>query len=146
MSPRAMVSIMIFPSIPLDRSGGCINLEEKEKYEMAMMKIGRIGPPLVSPAAAPADVPAASAAPAATPVPPPAPAGDAGADPRLLAPREAAAVMGINHKVLERWRAIGAGPRYIQLTRRTVRYRLEDIAAHIERCTVADPAAAAAAR
>ncbi len=48
--------------------------------------------------------------------------------PKLFSPAEVAASLGVTERTLERWRIIGEGPRYIKLTRSTVRYTMQDIA------------------
>lgn len=48
--------------------------------------------------------------------------------PQLLTPDEVADRLGIGARTLERWRCIGEGPRFVKLSRSTVRYRPEDIA------------------
>lgn len=53
-------------------------------------------------------------------------------DDRLLTSREAAALLCLSERTMERHRVAGTGPRYIQLGR-SVRYRRHDLADHIER-------------
>jgi sarcosine oxidase delta subunit len=40
-------------------------------------------------------------------------------------------MLRVNTKVLERWRGAGGGPRFVRLTRKTIRYQLSDIEAFI---------------
>ena len=75
--------------------------------------------------------PAAPAAPAAVadlceprPEPPGPPAG-------LLPPAAVAQRLGVSVKALERWRGKGGGPRFVHLTRKTIRYRAEDVEAFV---------------
>ncbi|HEY1856955.1 helix-turn-helix transcriptional regulator [Acidocella sp.] len=49
----------------------------------------------------------------------------------LLGPKEAAAYLGATEKALENWRGTGAGPAFIRLSPRCVRYALEDLDTHI---------------
>jgi hypothetical protein len=49
----------------------------------------------------------------------------------LLTPREAAAYLGVTTKALENWRGTGAGPNFIRLSARCVRYIREDLEAHV---------------
>ncbi len=51
--------------------------------------------------------------------------------PRLLTPQEVAAMLGLTERTLERWRITGEGPRYSKLSRSTVRYLREDVAAFV---------------
>ena len=55
----------------------------------------------------------------------------AGEMPRLLTPQEVGAMLGLTERTLERWRMIGEGPRYAKLSRSTVRYSANDVAAFI---------------
>lgn len=60
------------------------------------------------------------------------PAPSASRDPgQLMAPADAAALLDINAKVLERWRGTGEGPAYVKLSSKTIRYRREDIEAFV---------------
>ncbi len=45
----------------------------------------------------------------------------------LLTPAEAAQRMRVTDRVLERWRSNGEGPRYVRLSRKSIRYRIEDL-------------------
>lgn len=51
--------------------------------------------------------------------------------PRLLTPQAVAEALGLTERTLERWRITGEGPRYIKLSRSTVRYLPEDVAAFV---------------
>ena len=62
--------------------------------------------------------------------------------PKCLSAREAAALLGVSAKMLERWRGTGAGPPYLRLGHRTVRYAVRDLEAFIasrRRASTADP-------
>ena len=50
----------------------------------------------------------------------------------LLKPCEAAAFLNCHENTLRSWRAAGTGPRYVQHTARTIRYRLADLLDHRE--------------
>jgi hypothetical protein len=49
----------------------------------------------------------------------------------LLTPTEAARLMSVTKKVLERWRSVGNGPAFVRLTAKTIRYRHADVAAFV---------------
>jgi len=49
----------------------------------------------------------------------------------LLTPDQAADMLGVTPRVLERWRGCGDGPVFVRLTRKTIRYRIENIEAFI---------------
>lgn len=51
--------------------------------------------------------------------------------PRLLTPKAVSDMLGLTERTLERWRITGEGPRYSKLSRSTVRYLAEDVAAFI---------------
>jgi len=51
--------------------------------------------------------------------------------PRLLTPEDVAAALCVSERTLERWRYIGEGPRFVKLTRNTVRYTQEDLASFV---------------
>ncbi|WP_203310070.1 helix-turn-helix transcriptional regulator [Sphingomonas beigongshangi] len=51
--------------------------------------------------------------------------------PMLLLPRTVGEMLGLTERTLERWRITGEGPRYVKLSRSTVRYLAEDVAAFI---------------
>ena len=48
----------------------------------------------------------------------------------LLKPAEAAQFLGCHPNTLRSWRSAGTGPRYVQHTGRTIRYRLCDLLDH----------------
>ncbi len=50
----------------------------------------------------------------------------------LLKPSEAAAFLGVHENTLRAWRSAGTGPRYVQHTGRTIRYRVADLLDHRE--------------
>ena len=50
----------------------------------------------------------------------------------LLDEKEAAAAMKLAVNTLRNWRALGEGPRFVKLGKRTVRYRIGDLVAFIE--------------
>ena len=50
---------------------------------------------------------------------------------RLLSPREAAAYLGTTEKALENWRGTGAGPVFVRLSPKCIRYAADDLDAHI---------------
>lgn len=54
-----------------------------------------------------------------------------GGMPHLLTPQAVAEVLGLTERTLERWRITGEGPRYIKLSRSTVRYLPEDLATFV---------------
>lgn len=60
----------------------------------------------------------------------------------LITPDQAAAILSLNAKVLERWRGTGQGPAYIRLTSKSIRYRREDIDAFVAERVRASTAAA----
>jgi hypothetical protein len=49
----------------------------------------------------------------------------------LLTQREAALALRLSERTLERMRRIGIGPRFIRLSRRSIRYRQQDLDAHV---------------
>ena len=49
----------------------------------------------------------------------------------LATPDQAADLLGVTPRALERWRASGDGPRYVRLSRSTIRYRVEDLDAFV---------------
>lgn len=51
--------------------------------------------------------------------------------PALLTPTQAAEVLGVGTKTLERWRSTGDGPRFVKLSPGTVRYRAVDLNAFV---------------
>jgi hypothetical protein len=48
----------------------------------------------------------------------------------LLTQREAAAVLRLSERTLERWRVQGIGPRFVRLNH-SIRYRQQDLDAHV---------------
>jgi predicted DNA-binding transcriptional regulator AlpA len=48
---------------------------------------------------------------------------------RLISEGEAAALLGVAQRTLQGWRRCGAGPRFLRLSRRAIRYRPNDLAA-----------------
>ena len=51
---------------------------------------------------------------------------------QLLKPSEAAVFLGVHSNTLRSWRATGTGPRYVQHSGRTIRYRISDLLDHRE--------------
>ena len=51
---------------------------------------------------------------------------------RLLTPNEAATVLRISHKTLEKWRAADEGPPWFVVGRRQIRYDTADLAVWIK--------------
>jgi predicted DNA-binding transcriptional regulator AlpA len=45
----------------------------------------------------------------------------------LLTTAEAAALIGVKKRTVDDWRTTGAGPRYVKISHRCVRYRPKDI-------------------
>jgi excisionase family DNA binding protein len=58
----------------------------------------------------------------------------------LLTQREAAELMSLSERTLERWRVAGDGPKFVRLGR-SIRYRLTEIEAHIAACSVSSTSA-----
>jgi hypothetical protein len=52
----------------------------------------------------------------------------------LLTQREAADVLRLSQRTLERWRVQGTGPRFVRLNH-SIRYRPEDLDAHVAALT-----------
>lgn len=52
--------------------------------------------------------------------------------PKLLLPKEVAALLGVGERTLERWRMTGEGPRFVTLSRKTVRYAAQAVAEFVE--------------
>ena len=50
----------------------------------------------------------------------------------LLKPSEAATFLGVHANTLRSWRSAGTGPRFVQHTGRTIRYRISDLLDHRE--------------
>ena len=51
--------------------------------------------------------------------------------PALLTPAETAALLRVNTRRLERWRANGEGPSFVKMTAKAILYRRSDIEAFI---------------
>ncbi|MDR3525583.1 MAG: helix-turn-helix domain-containing protein [Acetobacteraceae bacterium] len=51
--------------------------------------------------------------------------------PALLTPAETAALLRVNTRRLERWRATGEGPAFVKMTAKAILYRRSDIEAFI---------------
>jgi hypothetical protein len=49
----------------------------------------------------------------------------------LLTPDQAGEMLGVTARVLERWRGSGDGPKFVRLSRKTIRYRIEDMEAFV---------------
>ena len=58
--------------------------------------------------------------------------------PELMTPPQVAQLLGVNVTTLRNWRHAGAGPRFVTLSSRTIRYRLADVRAFIDRNTSSD--------
>lgn len=52
---------------------------------------------------------------------------------KLLNVKDAAAIIGANHRTMNNWRNLGRGPAYVKLNKRNVRYSLGDLLAYIEK-------------
>lgn len=63
----------------------------------------------------------------------------------LITPAVAAERLSVTAKVLERWRGTGNGPAFVKLTRKTIRYRSEDLDTFIAEHQQASTATASAA-
>ncbi|MCS6954309.1 MAG: helix-turn-helix domain-containing protein [Bryobacterales bacterium] len=46
---------------------------------------------------------------------------------RLLTTRELAGLLGLNEVTLKVWRCLGKGPPFVRLSRKAVRYDLDDV-------------------
>lgn len=51
---------------------------------------------------------------------------------RILREREAARLLGVSHRTLQRWRYVGGGPSFVRCGQRAVGYRLGVLLAWIE--------------
>jgi len=60
----------------------------------------------------------------------------------LITPDQAAVLLSLNAKVLERWRGNGQGPAFVRLSSKTIRYRREDLDAFVGARVRASTAAA----
>jgi predicted DNA-binding transcriptional regulator AlpA len=49
----------------------------------------------------------------------------------LLTQREVALALRLSERTLERMRVAGIGPRFVRLANRSIRYRQQDIEAHV---------------
>ncbi len=86
--------------------------------------------PAAQPVVQPAIPPATASRPAA---PPPGPVAALERKPQdVLTPQEAAAHLGITVGTLQRWRSSGAGPSYLMLSRRVVRYRWSELVSFLD--------------
>ncbi len=50
----------------------------------------------------------------------------------LVTERQAADFLGVTTRALQKWRATGAGPRYVRISSRCIRYRRRDLIAWAE--------------
>jgi hypothetical protein len=100
------------------------------------MPIARLTRPRPKPAAPPGE-PAQPAAPTGRPNP----TGERGRA-ELLTPAQAAAILSVQAKVLERWRGTGGGPAFVRLSSKTIRYRRDDMDDFVARRIRASTAAA----
>lgn len=57
---------------------------------------------------------------------------------RLINEREAAAYLGYSVRALQNWRVRGGGPRFVKVSRRSIRYRLRELNDWIEDHTVSN--------
>ena len=55
----------------------------------------------------------------------------------LLTQREAALVLRLSERTLERWRVAGIGPRFVRLGRRSIRYPQQNVDAYVAARVVA---------
>lgn len=53
---------------------------------------------------------------------------------QLLTPKQAAEILAVSLRTLEYWRMTGEGPRYLKLSRATIRYTAADLAAFQAAC------------
>ena len=58
----------------------------------------------------------------------------------LLTPQQLSKYLGVTTKCLERWRMSGEGATFIRLSRKVIRYRMDDVVAFINRRAVASTA------
>ena len=54
---------------------------------------------------------------------------------RLLDEKEAAKYLGFSPRSLQNWRVRGGGPRFVKVSKRSVRYRISDLVAWVENRT-----------
>ena len=59
----------------------------------------------------------------------------------LLTQRQAAVVLCLSERSIERLRCTGLGPRFVRVGQRSIRYRQSDLAAYVEARTVASTSA-----
>ncbi|MEN3164110.1 helix-turn-helix domain-containing protein [Tistrella mobilis] len=52
--------------------------------------------------------------------------------PRLMRPDEVATYLDVSERTLERWRICGEGPRYINLSRKVIRYTAQHLVEFLE--------------
>jgi hypothetical protein len=52
----------------------------------------------------------------------------------LLTEADAAAYLRLTRRALQAWRYQGRGPRFVKISRRAVRYRIDDLEAFVEAC------------
>lgn len=60
----------------------------------------------------------------------------------LLTETEAAKYLNLTNRALQSWRYQGRGPRFVKISARAIRYRLEDLEAWVTerlRCSTSDP-------
>ena len=60
----------------------------------------------------------------------------------LVDQQRAAEILDVSERTMEAWRGSGFGPRFVRLSRRAIRYRLEDLEEFIEerlRRSTSDP-------
>ncbi len=55
-----------------------------------------------------------------------------GSPDQILREREAARLLGVSHRTLQRWRCVGGGPSFVRCGLRAVGYRRGDLLAWIE--------------
>lgn len=58
----------------------------------------------------------------------------------LLNQNEVAEMIGVKPRTLEDWRITGAGPRFIRISKRCVRYQLDDVLTWVDARSVASTA------
>ena len=59
----------------------------------------------------------------------------------LLTPKQLSEKLKVTTKTLERWRMTGEGPLYIRLSAKSIRYRVGDVGAFIDRRVLANTSA-----
>lgn len=62
-------------------------------------------------------------------------------DLKLLTPAETAQALNVSEFTLESWRVRGCGPSYVKLTRKTVRYPLDEIELWLKNRTLSSTSA-----